>query len=669
MDNSPEIIVPGVTRDALLAHCRAGFAQALNTAARDCGLGTPDLLGALSRAAGCAFDELAGLRSREEFVKLRSLTASRISLVHPEDMDLTVALINLATYLGDACEKHLSRLHLLFMTLLEQRSSVLDQLPVGPDAACAALRQLCDSDALPSGLRLDIPSRIEKSLARALDELYQALSRELTEAGVSPKSLLRSSQEGSSAWGNQDTGVFPAKPSAGPSSALNPLQQLQSSVLGRRASSSSEAISGADPSLLQAILDQVTHWLTERQNEAARQPYGVDSAQVNLGELSRLLPARNNAALEAINLSFDVLLMDREICSAVKPSIGRLRLPVCKAVLIDETFLSSSEHPARRLLNAVLRLTNALRTDEDLAHPVCQAIEESARQIQANFARDMAVFGEAADLLEGLEQSRKTLSLNRAVQFMTAIEWEARRELARSRSARAVKALCATEIPMPVRVFLERLWVRVLAHVHQVNGDKSQEWLQALATANRLIESVQPKTDAEARRALVGELPALLGELRAGLNLISAPEILLERALHSFAALHSAALYGKQPDKRAQQDALPPPAAPRIDTAPEFPGLQIIRLSPDSEPERELPDDLLHLKPGDWLQLGLPDASRQNFQVSWIGGMPRMLLLARPEDDFSLLLPLRWLVSQADARLLSVEEPFERAACTAMRSG
>lgn len=669
MDNSPEIIVPGVTRDALLAHCRTSFAQALSTAARDCGLGAPDLLEVLSRGAGCAFDELAGLHSREEFVKLRSLTASRISLVHPEDMDLTVALINLAHYLGDACEKHLPRLHLLFMTLLDQRSSVLDQLPVGPDAACAALRQLCDSGALPSGWRLDIPSRIEKSLARALDELYQALSRELTEAGVSPKSLLRSNQEGSSAWGHADTGVSSAKLSAGSPSVLNPLQQLQSSVLGRRASSGGDAVSSADPSLLQAILDQVTHWLTERQNEAARQPYGVDSAQVNLGELSRLLPARNNAALEAINLSFDALLMDREICFAVKPSLGRLRLPICKAVLIDETFLSDSQHPARRLLNAVLRLANILLPDEDLAHPVCQAIEESARQIQANFERDMTVFAEAADSLERLEQSHKTSSLSRAVQLMAVIEREARREQARSRSARAIKALCATEVPMPVRIFLERLWVRVLAHVHQINGEKSQEWIHALATANRLIESVQPKTDAEARKALVGDLPALLGELRAGLDLIAAPEVLLERALHSFAALHSAALYGKQPDKPVQQDALPPPVAPRIDTVPEFPGLQIIRLSPDSEPERELPNGLLHLKPGDWLQLGLPDASRRNFQVSWIGGMRRMLLLARPGEDVTLLLPLRWLVSQADARLLLVEEPFERAACAAMRPG
>lgn len=46
-----------------------------------------------------------------------------------------------------------------------------------------------------------------------------------------------------------------------------------------------------DPALLQAILDQVTQWLTERQLDAAHQPYGAASAQVNWAAPSGSLPA------------------------------------------------------------------------------------------------------------------------------------------------------------------------------------------------------------------------------------------------------------------------------------------------------------------------------------------------------------------------------------------
>lgn len=673
MENTPSTLAPGASREAILAYSRQRFIQTMLDAVGTCGIRSPGLIECLSLGAGRAFDELAGLHSREEFVKLRSLTASRISLVHPEDMDLTVALINLAHGLSDACEGRLSKLHLLFMTLLDQHSSVVDQLPIGPDAACSALRELCDNDEMPSELRLGIPERVEKPLAKALDSLYVELTESLSKAGLVPKSLLRSANEpGGTVRAEHGLGGARSQADEREPVAGGPLGQLQSNVLRKR-SYAGEGGSGSamtDPTLLQAILDQVTQWLTERQTEAARQPYGTDSAQVNLGELSGLLPASSNAALEALNLSFDALLLDKELCSAVKPSLGRLRLPVCKAALIDATFLSQPEHPARRMLDVALRLAISLRVDEAASNPVCQAIEEAACRVQRNFSNDVVIFSDAALPLEALEQSRNADASARAGMLVALAEREARREQARSRAARAVRALCATEPPAPVQIFLERLWVRVLANIHQTKGEKSPEWVKALATANHLIESVQPKTDAEGRRQLTADLPDLLGELRAGMESIATPEILRERAFHSFVALHSAALRGKAPDLSAYQDVLPPAMPPRVDTLPEIPGLHVVRLSPDSDTERDLPEWIAQLKPGDWLQLALPDAAPQRLRVGWIGGMPRLLLLTRPDEELAVLLPLRWLVMRAAeqaASLLPMEAPFERAAQTAIR--
>ena len=175
----------------ILASCRARFLAMLQDAVAATGLRSPALQKALSEGAGQAFDELAGLHNEAEFKRLRSVTASRISLVHPEDMDLTVELINLAHDLADACERELPRLHLLFMRLLGQDNSVLDQLPVGPDAVCAALRALCDEGELTGELRLDVPDRLKPTLVPILRQFYTELTTELEAAGVTPQSLLR----------------------------------------------------------------------------------------------------------------------------------------------------------------------------------------------------------------------------------------------------------------------------------------------------------------------------------------------------------------------------------------------------------------------------------------------------------------------------------------------
>ncbi|MBK9395101.1 MAG: DUF1631 family protein [Uliginosibacterium sp.] len=255
MENTAATLSPGANRDAMLAYARQRFVTTLAETASACGIRTPGLSACLIAAAGRAFDDLAGLRSREEFVKLRSLTASRISLVHPEDMDLTVAMINLAHDLSDACEAQLPKLHLLFMTLLDQHSSVVDQLPVGPDAVCAALRELCDHDEMPASQRLGIPERVEKPLARALNQLYADLTEVFTQAGVTPKSLLRSANEtGGVVRAAQGLGGASSLPDAQDSAADGPLAQLQNNVLRKRSFSGEGGGSGmTDPALLQAI--------------------------------------------------------------------------------------------------------------------------------------------------------------------------------------------------------------------------------------------------------------------------------------------------------------------------------------------------------------------------------------------------------------------------------
>ena len=134
--------------EQLVAHGRNALLQTLDEVARDSGFSHPEALEGLRRGTIESHDELAGLRDRRGFENARGLTASRISLVHEEDLEFTIRINDLARRLRERCDRELGRLHQRYMTLLDQSDdAALEQLPVGPETACCGLRALSDAAA------------------------------------------------------------------------------------------------------------------------------------------------------------------------------------------------------------------------------------------------------------------------------------------------------------------------------------------------------------------------------------------------------------------------------------------------------------------------------------------------------------------------------------------
>lgn len=662
---------------SLLDLCRSKFAATLASALGECGLRLPGVQQVIRREAAIAFDEMAKLRDKEDYQRQRSVTASRISLVHPEDMDLTVALINLCNALTDACERELPRLQLLFMRLLQQQSAVVDQLPVGPDAVGIALRGLCDSGEIVPELRLNLPSLAQAKLIEALRVLYADLTALLTENGVEPASLTRSGQTAQAFRSPAAEEVFAGTPTPsghgagykGPGqqemlrearSLDGPLGRLQNRLLHRQAPAQAAAPS-LDPELLAAIMERVFIWLTDRQQTA----HGEEIA--NLSELRPLLPANSNAALDAIGLSFDVIGSDTRLCLPVRASLARLRLPVCKATLMSDGFPATPENPPRRFLEVMLRLGFSLPPQSEESHPVCQAIEAAALRIQHEFERDLEVFTAAGTTLEALETRLLAAHAGICAELQPYALRESGREHSRHRAARAIRALCAGDLPRPIRVFLEQLWVRVLAVIHQHGGgEKSGAWLRALHTANQLVESAQPRQDSTSREALLARLPPLLVELKAGLDAIGVPEAMRERSFKSFVSVHSAAIHGRTLEPGPVDDIISV-SPPRVEAISGQPGAFVLRLSPAAEPDRGLPEWIDQLESGHWLDLEVPEHGWRRLRLSWVEGTPRVMLGATLDADFKLIFPARWLhrTGTPSARPIPMNSLFEQAVETA----
>ncbi|HPR08107.1 MAG TPA: hypothetical protein PLI17_15865, partial [Denitromonas sp.] len=102
-----------------VADCRRHLLSMLDTVFRDLGFRDEAWLTRARDAAGQRYDELTGVRDRRGFDAVRSLTASRISLIDEDDLTYTIDLSDLARRLREACGPQLVRVHQRLLTVLQ----------------------------------------------------------------------------------------------------------------------------------------------------------------------------------------------------------------------------------------------------------------------------------------------------------------------------------------------------------------------------------------------------------------------------------------------------------------------------------------------------------------------------------------------------------------------
>lgn len=642
--------------EQLVAHGRNALLQTLDEVARDSGFSHPEALEGLRRGTIESHDELAGLRDRRGFENARGLTASRISLVHEEDLEFTIRINDLARRLRERCDRELGRLHQRYMTLLDQSDdAALEQLPVGPETACCGLRALSDAAGLDPASRLKLLERIEPRLASGLNALYAQLNRELESRGVEPKSLSRS--------GSQS----PAAPARGPASDAHAWGAGSFGELHRAAVTRLGAGNGAaiDATLAAAVREQVLGWLDTQQANAAS---GGDVAALSGSDLGPLLGPRERAAVDALEHVFKVIEQDRKLATPIRSALSTLSLPMMKLALLDPDMLETPDHAARRLINAIGECVHGMSPSANADHPVCVFVKTVTTGVLRDFGRDAAVFERALSRVEQVAGERRALAIQLATASNALAARLEREEAALRFASKAIRALASEGVPNVVRGFLEQHWLRVLQTTLAAHGDKSPEWRNQLMVADRLIWSVQPKTTPEERQHLLKLLPELLRCAADGLAMVGVSEQQARELLAPCMQFHAAAINGQA----APADV--PYAAPQptleFGTVGEAPGLKVLRLN--GAPGREsLPNaELATLKAGDWIEFSLPDTRRVRGCVGWIGPGRHAIVICDPDRRGVMGVTMRALereLQTGDARRLDETPLFEAASAAALK--
>ncbi len=656
-------IMEKTTHGDLVAECRAALVRTLDEFVCSLGYVEPDCRETVRHAAGQRYDELAGLRGRRGFEQAHGLTASHISLVHEDDLDFSLHLSELARKLREHCEVTLGRLHLRFMTLLEQDDAAAEQLPVGPELVCDCLRALADSAGLDGEARARLVEQCQPTLADHLKAFYGMLDERLAHAGVQMKPLARPTQTarvGQPATPAAPTASREPEPTA-PTEPLTPLANLQQALMRRRALPGEEPET-VDPQLAASIMAQIRAWLSAQQQSGARAPRIATSA------LGQLLAPSTAATVEALECIFERIADNPALPEPVRTAIASLQIPLVKLALGDEKLLGDKDHPALPLIDALAEAGNTLPI-AGTPHPGFDrlgAIARTVTQIPEPHKQDLRT---ALRQVQTFTEERTKVAMHLAETAQAIAAKAERREAARLFASRALGVLIDDDTAAAIRYFLRKHWIQVLARTLYKHGEKHPDWRAQLEVANQLVLSGRPGPDGRMPPEQIDVLPALIQRVENGLASLGLGQQAREAALADCMEHHSALIAGRPPEIAYASTAAPERMS--LSRSSDIPELMMLHHTGYAAPRTYTSNLHTLLTVGTWVELALPDDSTLLGCVAWLGQGRKIALLADPDSGRLLAATMKCLTDlQRDTKLTvrNVGSVTDEAAQTAARS-
>ncbi|TVT46079.1 MAG: DUF1631 domain-containing protein [Denitromonas halophila] len=626
-----------------VADCRRHLLSMLDTVFRDLGFRDEAWLARALDAAGQRYDELTGVRDRRGFDAVRSLTASRISLIDEDDLTYTIDLSDLARRLREACGSQLARVHQRLVTVLQQSDLEPEMSPLAPETACEALRALAEAADLPAQAREQLLVRAEPPLRHALTRLYTELDARLAAAGVAPPAPRQNTTPSQTRRAN----------TAGQSDDLGALRQQ----LARQSGAPAASTAGVDPTRLAEALERLEARL------AGTVPGDAHELRLGLREIAGLLTPDRALAIDIVDALFQVIADDTALPTALRQPLASLHTPTLRRALRQPDLVDDANSPVLKLLDSTIRLAYALPANRHEA--VLPRLGGTLEELAGAPNLDAAHCGQAQATVDLLLAELTNLFAEQLAEHAVAAARAERKELALQSASNAINAMLQTDTHPVLVTLLERFWVQALAQAAQHRERDDRLWRARLDTAHRLIRSAPGETDAAERAVLLRALPALVGELRSGLTELGLDEDTVSRALAPCMELHSVVVRGAILPPIRHTAIQRPPA---LRTTPE--GLLVFQHNGHVSSAPALPAAWSACVEGDRVALNLPDGTV--FEGVLAGRTPKGLMrfVLAPNDGRVLVVSLRTLATLAAANRLTLGRPdLSRRAAERLRAG
>jgi len=362
--------------------------------------------------------------------------------------------------------------------------------------------------------------------------------------------------------------------------------------------------------------------------------------------------------MDVIALLFDYVFRDPSIPESLREIFGRLQVPVVKVGLLDRTFFSDRNHPARRLLDhlasASIGATGDPRYFEAFQRTATAVIDD----VCYSFEIDVAAFAQAdrkfSAFIESEQQSTESAAQPDVEIALANEEQEEDRSYVR---AQIRDKMGGINVPFEVRSFTETVWADYLADLRKKEGSSGAGLAKGLKTIDDLLWSITAKERTAQKARLTKMVPGLVVSLRGGCKALN---VEADRVKPFFDELY-----------RLHMEAIKPQAA-KVELAAAAAALEAKAAEPAAHglpPSMNVHDFVNDMVLGTWLAFETAEG-RVNARLHWISPMrTRYVFTSRLRSKAFVYSPeeLAWEITNGRAALVMEPVPLvDRAVSAAL---
>lgn len=607
-----------------------------------------ELLSACKEAYCTAFDNFVQGRD-----KSTSLELSELSLIGDQDYEITLAVDKATARMRFNCAEELVALEARVASLIGRELSENDN-PLSPRKLCESLLDgISGMPLLEPNARLVILNQFDLVLTTELAAVYQSINRHLVDLGILPD--LKAGTKSRARAGT--TATAGAATAVAGNDMFNLFEQLAGGaqagggIGGAGMGGAGFGGGGGVPGF--SLVDS----LAQLQHGAMMLPGGtrfelplLEASSIrNVLRSLQQSPVMQAASpldavlVDAVAMLFDVVFEAAAIPDRLKAQIARLQIPVLKAAMLDRNFFSQSNHPVRRMLDAIARLSVHL-PDTEAGNARLEDISRIVSRVHDTFDKDLSVFEAAAveleEMGEVLDSALEATAESSLQPDIAQIKQSERAELAPVVAHDLInRTLQGHEVPDAVREFLRRDWARLLSTDYIREGEQGAHFNSHVETMRELVWSVQSKADMDARLMLVRILPGLLKRLREGVAELDLPQKLTDNFFATLVILHANAV-------RPNAQPVPLPEIPPEEIEALLPSPTPATTdvtTPEAAPEPDVVEDEFTqrahgLQKGDWVEFHYDDGTFRWARLGWISGVKNTYLFSDQDgmNSFSI---------------------------------
>jgi len=557
----------------------------------------------------------------DAFGKTARFSLDTLSLVADDEVREEIAIGNAAKRLRDQLGEELFTLTQRLAAVMYVENLSDERNPAFPRILVRGLYDALAALEPDASARLAVFAAFGPAMLEVVGGVYQGANRLLVARGVLPD-FKRTYGVTSHAASRASQAAFPpgatiagAGSAGGMAPRSSPLERLLAGAAAGARMPAPAAAAGSDgmvtvqvrPELLAALRTLEARLPAMSAEDLERSGVFPPSAEIQRAKraMAGTLTPPDAIVADVVAALFDRLFADPRLSDAAKAQVGRLQLPVLKAILKDHAFFNDPGHPIRHLIDTIAELGAC-----DPAVPVDDCAPEewiaaSVQNIVDGADDDPQLYVREVERLAGAAERHHEASLaaDPQVQALRGHEkaFAAKREASLAISHRVDAARASRE----AAAFLYDCWRDVMVHDYAETGDASEEWTQDIQLLDDLLWVLVPHAAGEERARLAAMLPTLiyrmkLAFLRAGIE----PPVGAERIERLRTMLDQVV--------RAPASAAHSPAGANAGDAPVDDYTATLRSSSSAD---------MGFARGSWFEFREPDGAMRRYRLTWMSAV------------------------------------------------